>query len=98
MVCMHPEFREKFGLAISARAALKKRIKMYEGVPIVSEFRRMQVPMREAQVFWDDDAEKCGRITHKRDGRGACSFPGIVYTMDWEVGANVVPHGTRLCR
>ena len=94
LACMHPEFKEKYVLAVAARAAQSKRVKMYEGVLVVTEFRKMQALMREAQVFWDDDAEKCGRITHKRDSQ----FPGIGYTMDWEVGANIVPHGTRLCR
>ena len=68
LACMHPEFKEKFVLAVAARAAQNKRVKMYEGVPDVTNFKEMQALMREARVFWDDDAEKCGRVTAKRAG------------------------------
>ena len=68
LACMHPEFKRKFVLAVAARAAQNKRVKMHEGVPDLTDFKEMQALMREAQVFWNDDAEKCGRVTAKRAG------------------------------
>ena len=83
---MHPEFKGKFVLAVAARAAQHMRVKMYEGVPDLTDFKEMQALMREAQVFWDDDAEKCGRVTAKRAG-------------DKQSGANGGGDGkTRPCR
>ena len=68
LACMHPESKGKFVLAVAARAAQHMRVKVFEGVPDLTDFKEMQALMREAQVFWDDDAEKCGRITAKRVG------------------------------
>ena len=60
--CMHPEFKEKFNVAVRTRAAKGKRVKMENGVPDVGSFDEMKELMREAQVFWDDDSNKCGRV------------------------------------
>ena len=60
--CMHPEFKEKFNVAVRTRAAKGKRVKMENGVPDVGSFDEMKELMREAQVFSDDDSNKCGRV------------------------------------
>ena len=51
LACMHPEFKEKFVLAVAARAAQHRRVKMHEGVPLLKNFKSMQELVREAQVF-----------------------------------------------
>ena len=62
MTCMHPEFKDKFNVAVQARIAEGKRVKMHVGVPVFADFEEMKKLRREAQVFWDDDVVSCGYI------------------------------------
>jgi hypothetical protein len=60
LACMHPEFKGKFNVAVQARIVEGKRVKMHVGVHVFAHFDEMKKLMREAQVFWDDDAVSCG--------------------------------------
>ena len=62
LACMHPEFKGKFNVAVQARIVEGKRVKMHDGVLVFADFDEMKKLMREAQVFWDDDAVSCGYI------------------------------------